>query len=251
MRDHTELEICCGDLNSVLAAAEGGARRIELCSALGEGGVTPSIGLISMAVASGIPDINVLIRPRPGDFCYSEAEVELMALDARNAVKAGATGIVIGALTPQGDIDVPTCRRIIDAAGSCNVTFHRAFDLCRDAATALETVIELGCRSLLTSGQAASAFEGMEMLGDLVKRAGGRISIMAGAGVNPENCRSIIKTTKVPAVHTSARETAPGPMEFIRTGLNMGAPGVDEYTRKTTGADIVRLLRTLCCDNAQ
>ncbi len=161
-----QLEICCGDLASVLAAKKGGAQRIELCSGLSEGGLTPSIGLIKAAVATGIPNINVLIRPRPGDFLYSTEELSLMEDDIKTAISAGATGIVIGVLTPDGDIDMNACERLIKAARdearslgreSLNITFHRAFDVSRDADKSLNDIILLGCDCLLTSGMAPTA----------------------------------------------------------------------------------------------
>ncbi|MDE5954044.1 MAG: hypothetical protein K2G72_05110, partial [Duncaniella sp.] len=135
------LEVCCGDIASVHAAIAGGARRIELCSALSEGGVTPSAGLIARAVGSGIQTVHVLIRPRGGDFLYDEDEISIMETDIRQAVSAGAHGVVIGALTTDGAIDTTACRRLIKAAEGRSVTFHRAFDLCRDPYKALEDII--------------------------------------------------------------------------------------------------------------
>ena len=151
------LEVCCGDIQSIYAAKTGGAHRIELCSALSEGGVTPSAGLIREAVSSGIPAVHILIRPRGGDFLYSEDEIRLMETDIRCAVSSGVDGVVIGALTSDGDIDMTTCRRLIETAGDCSVTFHRAFDLCRNPQKALEDIISLGCDRILTSGLARSA----------------------------------------------------------------------------------------------
>jgi len=244
--DNIELEICCGDLASVLAAKDGGAGRIELCSGLSEGGLTPSIGLIKAAVASGIPCINVLIRPRTGDFLYSDKEIELMEADIRTAIEAGATGVVIGALTPDGDIDIPTCSRLIKAArennGNINVTFHRAFDLSRDPAMSLEDVIGLGCNCLLTSGMAQFAVKGISLLRQLTSQAGNRITVMAGAGVNPANVSDIIAATGVTAIHSTARKPIPSKMEFRRLTVSMGAPGSDEYAPLSTSPDVVAAL---------
>ena len=209
-----QLEICCGDLASVLAAKKGGAQRIELCSGLSEGGLTPSIGLIKAAVATGIPNINVLIRPRPGDFLYSTEELSLMEDDIKTAISAGATGIVIGVLTPDGDIDMNACERLIKAARdearslgreSLNITFHRAFDVSRDADKSLNDIILLGCDCLLTSGMAPTAVKGLPALQRLSRVASGRISIMAGSGVNPANARDIINATEVDSIHSTAR----------------------------------------------
>lgn len=235
-------EICCGDSESLYAAAVGGARRIELCSALAEGGATPSIGLIRQAVALGIAEVNVLIRPRKGDFLYTQPEIELMIDDIRAAVAAGATGVVIGALTADGNIDQPSTRSMIQAAQGRNITFHRAFDLCKDPYEALETVIALGCTSLLTSGQAASAMEGAQLIAQLVEQAGNRITVMAGAGVRPSNVAALIAATDVKAVHGTARAPRPSMMTFRRDNVPMGAPGEGEYTRVVTSAAEVELL---------
>lgn len=245
MQRNVICEICCGDSESLYAAAEAGATRIELCSALAEGGVTPSIGLIRQAVRLGIPEVNVLIRPRKGDFLYTEAEVALMEDDIREAVKAGAAGVVIGALTPDGEIDIPTMRRLIDAAGGVNITFHRAFDLCRDPYIALEEIIELGCTTLLTSGQAASALEGATLIAELRKIARGRIVILAGAGVRPANVAQLIALTGVDAVHSTCRGTTPSGMRFRRDDVPMGAPGEGEYMRTVTTAETVRTLQNI------
>lgn len=249
-----ELEICCGDLNSVLEAQKGGANRIELCSGLAEGGLTPSIGLIKAAVESGIQQVNVLIRPRPGDFLYSDAEIQLMINDIKSAVKAGANGIVIGVLKPDGEIDVKTCQRLIDTAmltaRDCNlkkphVTFHRAFDVSRAPYRSLDAIISLGCDTLLTSGMAPSALQGIETIKDLVKHSDGKIVIMAGSGVNTSNAAQIIADTGVGAIHSTARRPTPSLMTFHRESVPMGAPGVNEYAPPSTAADIVANLRQI------
>ncbi|MDE7119677.1 MAG: copper homeostasis protein CutC, partial [Muribaculaceae bacterium] len=151
------VEICCGDFESLVAAAEGGTRRIELCSGLSEGGLTPSAGMIRAAADLGIESVNVLVRPRKGDFCYNSREVDLMCREISIAAAEGATGIVAGALTPDGDIDIDTTGRLRQAAGDLQFTFHRAFDLCNDPLKALEDLVALQCDTLLTSGQAQSA----------------------------------------------------------------------------------------------
>ncbi len=246
-----QLEICCGDLASVLAAKKGGAQRIELCSGLSEGGLTPSIGLIKAAVATGIPNINVLIRPRPGDFLYSSEELSLMEDDIKTAISAGATGIVIGVLTPDGDIDMSACERLIKAARdearslgreSLNITFHRAFDVSRDADKSLNDIILLGCDCLLTSGMAPTAVKGLPALQRLSRVASGRISIMAGSGVNPANARDIINATEVDSIHSTARKPIASRMLFRRPLVPMGAPGSDEYAPLSTSPDVVAAL---------
>ena len=246
-----QLEICCGDLASVLAAKKGGAQRIELCSGLSEGGLTPSIGLIKAAVATGIPNINVLIRPRPGDFLYSTEELSLMEDDIKTAISAGATGIVIGVLTPDGDIDMNACERLIKAARdearslgreSLNITFHRAFDVSRDADKSLNDIILLGCDCLLTSGMAPTAVKGLPALQRLSRVASGRISIMAGSGVNPANARDIINATEVDSIHSTARKPIASRMLFRRPLVPMGAPGSDEYAPLSASPDVVAAL---------
>lgn len=245
------VEICCGNLASVLAAKKGGATRIELCSGLSEGGLTPSYGLIKAAVESGIPEVNVLIRPRPGDFLYSEEEIRLMIDDIKKAIEIGASGIVIGVLTADGDVDVAACSRLIEAANFAaevhhrakpNITFHRAFDVSRDAKESLEAVISLGIDSLLTSGMSASAVKGITMLKKLMSLADGRIIIMAGAGINPSNAADIIAATGVTAIHSTARKPVPSGMKFRRPVVPMGAPGSDEYAPLSTSPDLVAKL---------
>ena len=241
-----EVEICCGDIQSVLAAKQGGATRIELCSALSDGGVTPSIGVIKAAIATGIPGINVLVRPRPGDFLYSDEEISIMIKDIESAVIAGATGIVIGALDKFGNIDFKTTHQLIIAAKEINpdinITFHRAFDLSNDALKSLDTVISLGCNCLLTSGMASSALAGKETLKQLVERAEKKIVIMAGGGINPDNAREIIDYANVDAIHASARSLIKSDMIFHREELSMGVPENDEYCRLSTDSRIVNNL---------
>lgn len=233
------LEVCAGDLESVRAAAEGGAARVELCSALGEGGVTPSIGFIRQALLVPGLRVHVLIRPRGGDFLYTPEEVNAMVADIEACREAGAHGVVIGALTPDGDIDLPSCRRMIEAAGEMSVTFHRAFDLCRNPEEALDTIIELGCDRLLTSGQAATAIEGTPLLRRLHDRAAGRLVILAGGGVTPDNAADILIGSGTNEVHASARAGVTSPMRYRKEGVAMGAPGSDEYSRKVTSPAIV------------
>lgn len=224
-----QLEICCGDIGSVLAAREGGARRIELCSGLTDGGLTPSVALIRAASECGIAEINVLIRPRPYDFLYSAVEVNLMCRDIEAAVQAGATGVVIGALKADGDVDTEVCRLLIQTARDAsdrhiNITFHRAFDVARDADSALSDIIGLGCDCLLTSGMADTAEHGIDVLHRLVERSRGAMTIMAGGGVNCGNAAKIITATGVGAIHSTARTSRKSGMTFRREGVPMGAP---------------------------
>ena len=205
------LEVCCADLLSVRAAKEGGAHRIELCQALYVDGLTPSEAMIESAIGIGIP-VQVLIRPREGNFVYNEDEVYSMVNDIRIAKQLGANGVVIGALNSNSDIDVETVRRLVDEAKGLSITFHRAFDVCLHPEKALETIISLGCHRLLTSGQAPTAEQGIPLLRKLVRQADGRISIMPGAGVNPQNALRILRETGAQEIHGSLRKnghTAP------------------------------------------
>jgi copper homeostasis protein len=177
------LEICAETLESCLAARDGGADRIELCSFLSVGGLTPSHGLLSIALAQSQLPIHVLVRPRPGDFVYSSTEFEIMIRDVEHAKALGAAGCVIGLLLPDGTVDVERTKELVALAGPLEVTFHRAFDHTRDLPAALEQVIACGCRRLLTSGGQPKVSEGAPTLAKLVEQAGGRIRIAAGGGV--------------------------------------------------------------------
>lgn len=234
------LEVCAGSPESVNAAYEGGAERIELCSALGEGGVTPSAGVVSYAKKFEGLKVHCLIRPRGGDFLYTAADVAAMIEDVRMMRSLGADGVVIGALLPDGGVDVELCRRLVAEAGGMNVTFHRAFDMCRDPFEALETVISLGCSRILTSGLAPSALQGAEMLSSLVEKAAGRIIIMPGGGVSRDNAREIIERTGATEIHASASSLVGSRMTFRRGDVNMGDPGAAEYASRLTDSAKVR-----------
>lgn len=201
------LEVCAGSIESIKAAYEGGAYRVELCSALSEDGLTPSVGMIRYAKSLEGLKVNVLIRPRCGDFVYTDEEVRCMADDIRVCGELGVDGVVIGALTPQGDIDLDVCRRLAECAKGMSITFHRAFDVCRRPFEALEQIIALGCDRLLTSGQAPTADKGIDMLRQLVSKAQGRLIIMPGSGVNPQNAAAILDEAGTTEIHASARSS--------------------------------------------
>lgn len=210
-----KLEVCCADIESVWAAKEGGAHRIELCEALELDGLTPSEELIRQTIATGMP-VQVLIRVREGNFVYSSEEVETMAASIRLAKELGAHGVVIGALTPEGQIDKPAIARMMEEAEGMSVTFHRAFDVCRDPLQALEEIIALGCHRLLTSGQQHSAFAGIPLLRQLTTQAAGRIIIMPGAGVNPQNAMHILTETGATEIHGSLRRNGHTDARMVR-----------------------------------
>lgn len=236
------LEICAGSVESAIAARDGGATRIELCAALEIGGTTPSAGLIAEARKIEGIVLNVIIRPRGGDFLYNEYEAACMEQDIRTCRQLGADGVVIGALTAEGDIDTALCKRLIDAADGMSITFHRAFDMCRDPKRALEELIAIGCDRVLTSGQAATAEDGLPLLKELVQQAAGRISIMPGCGVNSGNAARILQATAAVEIHASARKSVGSGMLFRHSGVSMGTPGSDEYARKETDANEVELI---------
>lgn len=236
------LEICAGSVESAIAARDGGAQRIELCAALEVGGVTPSAGLIAEARKVEGLTLNVIIRPRGGDFLYDSHEVACMEEDIRTCRRLGADGVVIGALTAEGDIDTAACRRLIEAADGMSITFHRAFDMCRDPRKALEELIALGCHRVLTSGQLPTAEAGIPQLKELVQQADGRIIIMPGCGVNSGNAARILNSTGATEIHASARRNVGSGMLFRHSGVSMGNPGSDEYARKETDVNEVKAI---------
>lgn len=202
------LEVCCGGRSSVDAAAAGGAPRIELCSHLELDGLTPSWEDLKYArVQYPSLKIHVLIRPRSGDFVYSPAEVSAMCTSIDKALSLGADGIVIGALRPDGSVDEEAIKAMMRPVP---VTFHRAFDMCREPFEALEKIISLGCSRILTSGQAASALEGAAMIRTLQEKAGARLTILAGGGVTPENVQEVISLSGCWEVHASASALVDG-----------------------------------------
>lgn len=224
------IEGCVDSYASCAAACRAGADRLELCANLSIGGTTPSSSLFQQVRRDYAVSVNVLIRPRFGDFLYSEPELEEMGEEIRRFRKLGASGVVIGALTPEGELDREALARLIDCAGGLPVTLHRAFDMTRDPLEALEEAVRLGFRTILTSGQARSAAEGTEALRQVFRQAAGRIDIMAGCGVNRENIVSLYEQTGIRMFHTTGRK---GPvdsgMRYRRQGVSMGLPSLSEY----------------------
>ncbi|MEU5914033.1 copper homeostasis protein CutC [Micromonospora sp. NPDC047527] len=234
-------EICIDSVEGAVAAEEAGAARVELCSALFDGGLTPSLGTIETTLRAVTRiRVHVIVRPRAGDFIYSPLEIEAMERDVRAAVEAGAHGIVIGALTAEGDIDVPTTRRLIAAAGDVPITFHRAFDMTRDPHAALEQLIELGVHRVLTSGQEVSVLEGAPLIADLVRRAAGRIIVMPGGGITPRNITRIIEATGADEFHFAALVSSDSPAVHRNPAPLMGGSlHRPEYERSGTSGSLV------------
>lgn len=233
-------EVCVDDVAGVLAAQEAGADRVELCCALFEGGLTPSAGMTETVRAVASIDVNVLIRPRGGDFVYDRHDVRAMLRDVEIAAGLGVHGMVIGALTEDGDVDVALCRELRAAAPGLSVTFHRAFDMCRRPFDALEAIVDLGADRLLTSGQETSALEGAPLIADLVVAAGDRLAVMPGGGVTARNVRRILDLTGAGEVHFSARTAVESPMRHRNTRVSMGgALRGEEYARRRTDATAI------------
>ena len=203
----TKVEISLSGVESAIAAQQGGADRIELCENLLEGGTTPSRGMIAVVRTYLDIEMSVIIRPRGGDCCYSEAEFEVMKRDIETAGEAGADGVVIGLLNPDGTVDEERTRTLINLARPMITTFHRAFDLTRDPIEALDTLMDLGIDRLLTSGQAASAVEGLDLLTELNQHTKDRLVIMAGAGITADNAKQIVERSGVPEIHVGSAAT--------------------------------------------
>jgi len=225
-----KIEVCANSLESALSAQKGGAHRVELCANLYEGGTTPSMGEISLARELLQIDLNVLIRPRGGDFLYSKNEIEIIKRDVVNCKKLGIDSIVIGFLNPDGSLDVNLTKEITELARPMTVTFHRAFDMCKDQKKALEELVEIGVDRILTSGAENKAIDGLALLNKLVKQAANRIIIMPGSGIRASNISEIIHKTGASEFHVSERQNISSKMAFKRDHIFMGGlPQIPEY----------------------
>jgi len=236
-------EVCVVSVESAVAAEKGGAARVELCCALLEGGLTPSAGAIALARKSLRVGLNVIIRPRGGDFLYTAAEHEVMLEDVETAKELGADGVVIGTLTASGDVDVERTRELLERARPMSVTFHRAFDMTRDPFAALEALAGLGIDRVLTSGQEESALEGLDLLRDLVSRAGERIVVMVCGNLTEKNIARIAKETKAKELHVTGFVDVESGMTFRNPRVYMGGLlRPPEYTRSVTAAERISAL---------
>lgn len=237
------IEVCANSVESAVKAQEGGAYRVELCAGIPEGGTTPSYGEIAVArKLLAHTRLHVIIRPRGGDFLYSPLEEEIMAHDIDMATRLGADGVVIGCLKADGSIDTDMAWRLLEHVGKgMSVTFHRAFDMCRDPMGALEQIVGLGIDRILTSGQEATAEQGIPLLRQLVERAAGRIVIMPGCGVNAGNIDKIARETGAEEFHLSARSSVGSGMVYRNRRVSMGGTvHIDEYSRDVTDPAKVR-----------
>ncbi len=241
-----QLEVCVDSVESAVNAQQGGADRVEICDNLFEGGTTPSAGSIAVARENLSIGLQVIIRPRGGDFLYDEREVAVMQHDLKLAKELGANGVVIGALTSQGQVDRKTTQQLMELARPMNVTFHRAFDMTADPCQALEHLIELGVDRVLTSGQQATAWEGVELIKELVKQAAGRIIVMPGGGINEHNLLALVQQTGVHECHVSGRKSRVSQMQYQNHQAYMGGTlRLPEYERKVTDTERIAHFRQL------
>ena len=242
MTEQVLIEVCVDSVASAEAAERGGAQRVELCSDLLEGGVTPSIGLLEAVRSKLSIGVHPIIRPRPGDFCYSPEEFDIMRRDIEAAKAAGADGVVLGILGPEGNVDVERTRALVESARPLSVTFHRAFDMSADLFRALEDVCSTGADRLLTSGGEQSCLQGADAVASLVKAARGRITIMAGGGIGHSNAASIIERSGVTEIHVGLGSPASSPMLHRNPAVSMGKAQGREYQRTLVLEDNVRKL---------
>ena len=222
------LEACVDIVESAIAAQKGGANRLELCANLMIGGTTPDINLYHEVRRNTEIKINVLIRPRFGDFCYSDYEFEIIKKDIQMFIRSGAHGIVCGFLNPDGSLDTQKMSQAIAFCGGKNFTLHRAFDVCADPLAALEQAKKLGVTSILTSGQKNTALEGKELIQSLVRQSG-PVDILAGSGVNSKNLSELIRGTGAKSYHMSAKKEKDSAMTYRKSGVPMGLPVMSEY----------------------
>lgn len=242
------LEVCANGYESALAAQNGGAKRVELCDNLAEGGTTPSYAQIALAKKNLSIEIWPIIRPRGGDFLYTDLEFELIKEDIKICKSLNCDGVVIGILKADGEIDKERCAILIELAKPLSVSFHRAFDMSNNLEKSLEDLIELGIVRVLSSGASSSAIKGAETLARLVLQAKGRISIMPGAGINENNLQQLIDKSSATEFHASAKEFVSSKMKFRNSESKMGNID-DEYQYELSSVEKVRALVKIINDN--
>jgi copper homeostasis protein len=247
MANHVLLEVCVDSIDSAIAADRGGADRVELCSSLIEGGLTPSPGVISTVLSRVSLGVFVMIRPRGGDFCYSPDEFKAMEQDVLTAKQLGADGVVFGILTEDGRVDIDRTQRLVNLARPLKITFHRAFDMSRDLSQSLEDLIRLRVDRLLTSGGEQNVELGQWKIAELNRQAKDRIIVMAGAGITENNVRQLVSVTGVREIHASLKSSMPGPMRYRNERISMGAVKGQEYERLVASEERVRSLLAAVC----
>ncbi len=218
-----KIEVCTAGIGSAVAAQRGGAHRIELCDNLYEGGTTPSFAMIKIARELLKIDLHVMIRPRGGDFYYSDAEMKIMFEDIKTCGELGADGVVLGCLKLDGTVNIPRTKQLVEYAWPMSVTFHRAFDLTPDPLAAMEDIIDSGCDRILTSGQRDNVMEGAPLIKKLIEKADKRIIIMPGSGLNENNIIDLKKNTGAREYHLTGKKTIPSPMLFRKKEVKMGS----------------------------
>jgi len=234
------LEVCVDSVESAVAAEEGGADRLELCSSLVIGGVSPTPALYEAVRRRVSLPVRSMVRPRFGDFLYTDAEKETMLAEVAAWRSLGVEGVVTGALLPDGRLDFEFLKEFVAASDGMRLTLHRAFDVCADPFNALEEAIALGFHTILTSGQKSSCRLGVPLIGELRRRAAGRIEILVGAGVDADAIRELHPITGCGSFHMSGKVTLESGMKFRREGVPMGIPGMDEFSVWRTDAGRIR-----------
>jgi copper homeostasis protein len=246
-----KLEICVDSLESAINAQVAGADRVELCDNLSVGGTTPGYGTIVSVRNNLSIGLHILIRPRGSDFLYTDPEFDIMRRDIEASGEAGADGVVIGILLRDGNIDIERTARLIESARPMKVTFHRAFDMCRDPVNGLEDILSAGAERILTSGHKNSAEEGSDLIERLVKQADNRITIMPGGGLNESNIARIARTTGASEFHLTGRKIIESEMEYRKSGISMGVslPGYSEFLRQVADTEkisnIINILKLI------
>jgi copper homeostasis protein len=243
-----KLEICVDSVESAINAQIAGADRVELCDNLMEGGTTPSYGTILSAIENLALGLHIIIRPRGGDFLYTDQEYDIMRRDIELCGECGADGVVIGILRSDGTIDIERTAKLIELASPMSVTFHRAFDMCTDPVQGLNDIISTGASRVLTSGQKDKVPEGSELIRKLVKQAGSKIIIMPGSGLDETNIAEMARITGASEFHLTGRKVINSDMIFRRDGIPMGGvPGIPEFSRKVADPqrikNIIKILK--------
>jgi copper homeostasis protein len=237
------LEICVDSVESAIAAERGGARRIELCGDLFEGGITPSPGLLDLVRHRVGIDVFAMIRPRGGDFYYTDEEFAIMKADIEHVKELGADGVVLGILDADGYVDVERTRELVELARPLPVTFHRAVDMSVDFTDSLERIAQTGAQRVLTSGGKRRVVDSIADISDAIQRTRGRLTIMAGGGLNPENIRAVAQGTGATEYHASLNTAVPSPVRYRHDSLFLGADLDREYMRYVVREEDVRALR--------
>ncbi len=234
------IEVCVEGVDGLLAAQDGGADRVELCASLLEGGLTPSMGVVREALRRARVPFHVIVRPRGGDFLYSDAEFAAMLLDVESLRDAGVAGVVVGCLGPDGEVDELRTRALVERARPLSATFHRAFDMTRDPAEALEVLVRCGVDRVLTSGARDTALDGLDTLRMLHEQAGDRIVVLGCGGLRPETIGRVRRETGLRELHFSAGTERPSRMRHRNAEVAMGGTGLErEYTNTLTDPDLV------------